>query len=754
MLSFPRPGSRIKATAQTETNDPEQIRRRRERYLIIFTAIVIVALTLLESYFSKTRGQIPITNNILVYFLLNVNILLLTFLVFLVIRNLVKLFFERRRGILGSKLRMKLVASFVALSIIPTLLLFWISASFIVNTIDNWFSFQMEESLEESLEVAQTYYEDLSNNALFFARDISHAVIKNNLTSSTHNPQLQKFIEAKQGEYHVGAIEIFSVSPHPRSIAVTAMVSANIALDPGSPLVKEGLAGNELTKVQSLGNSDVIRGIVPIHTPRSRQKPQGLVVVSYYVPQSLVKKMSRISNAFSDYKRLQLTQWPIKITYIIFLSIVTLLIILSAIMFGFHLAKNITGPIKDLAEGTAQVANGNLDVHIDASKADDEIGSLVASFNKMTHDLKTGQEQLKQINKNLKDTNIELDQRRTYMEIILKNVAAGVISLDNRGRITTINKSVGKILGLKVESVLNKNYRDILPPRYLQQVESLLQEIDRSSSFTFEKEIELPLPTKTLHLTTYITPLRDERENYLGLVIVVEDVTELQKAQRIAAWREVAQRIAHEIKNPLTPIQLSAQRLRRRYQDKFVDDGQVFNECTHTIITQVELLKNMVNEFYRFARMPSTKPSPHNLNKIIAETLPVYREAHRKITFYFDAASTLPVLNLDKNQIKRACINLLDNAVAALENNGTISIRTFYEPKQNMAGVEIADDGCGIPSEISARLFEPYFSTKKSGTGLGLTIVNSIVTNHHGYVRVKNNKPKGTVFRIELPVET
>jgi len=423
-------------------------------------------------------------------------------------------------------------------------------------------------------------------------------------------------------------------------------------------------------------------------------------------------------------------------------------------MFGFHLAKNMTGPIKALAEGTQEVANGNLDVYIDDSRTDDEIGGLVESFNKMTQDLKAGKSQLEQININLQETNIELDQRRSYMEIVLKNVAAGVISLDSNGCITTINKSVGKILGLEVESVLNKDYHDILPPEYLQQVEDLLQEVNRNSRLPFEKEIKLSLPSKTLHLTTYITPLKDEKENHLGLVIVIEDVTQLQKAHRVAAWREVARRIAHEIKNPLTPIQLSAQRLRRRYKDKFFEDGRIFNECTETIITQVETLKNMVNEFYNFARMPATKPSPNDLNQIINETIPLYRGAHRDIVFKFEYPEKMPSLNLDKDQVKRALINILDNAVAAIGKKGKLTIKTFCDDTLNVAGVEIADNGCGLLPEEKSRLFEPYFSTKKSGTGLGLTIVNSIISDHHGYIRVKDNHPKGTIFRIELPIKS
>jgi len=741
-----------KKDVHTKLDPQEILRRRRERYIIIITAVLIVTLTVLESYFSKTREQIPITNNLLVYFLLNVNILLLVLLIFLVIRNVVKLFFERKRGILGSKLRTKLVASFVGLSIVPTLLLFWVSAGFITNTIDNWFSFQLEKSLEESLEVAQTYYQRLSRDSLFFAKNISQSIQSGRLLLPARRTQLQKLLETKLEEYNLGAVEVFSSLLPEQSLATASRLSVAHQLDPSSDLLLEAFSGKEITNIQSLGTGDLIRGIALIGSPGASTKVRGIVVVSYYIPQGLVKKMGGVSNAFSDYKRLKITQSPIKANYIIFLTIVTLLIIFSAIMFGFHLAKNITGPVKDLAEGTQKVAEGNLDVHIDAIRTDDEIGSLVESFNKMTQDLKTGKSQLEQINLSLKGTNLELEQRRKYIEIILKNVAAGVISLDKQGRVTTINKSVGEILGLDVESVLDKNYRNILPPQYLKQAEDLLQEVDLNSDVTFTKAVKLSFPGRTIDLNSYVTPLKDETGEYLGLVIVIEDVTELQRAHRVAAWREVARRIAHEIKNPLTPIQLSAQRLRRRYQDKFFDDGQIFNECTSTIISQVEILKNMVNEFNNFARMPATKPSPSDLNQIINETLPLYREAHKGIAFKFESAENMPLLLLDKDQIKRALINILDNAVTALNKKGEVIIRTFNDATLGLSGLEIADNGPGILPEEKSRLFEPYFSTKKLGTGLGLSIVNSIISDHNGYIRVTDNCPKGTIFRIELPV--
>jgi two-component system nitrogen regulation sensor histidine kinase NtrY len=238
----------------------------------------------------------------------------------------------------------------------------------------------------------------------------------------------------------------------------------------------------------------------------------------------------------------------------------------------------------------------------------------------------------------------------------------------------------------------------------------------------------------------------------MGTVVVFDDLSHLVKAQRMAAWREVARRIAHEIKNPLTPIQLSAQRLRKRYLTRFNEDEKVFDECTGMIIKSVDELKTLVDEFSNFARMPAIQPAANNLNDIIAEALTLYQEAHRSITFSFRPDGSIPVFPLDRDQIKRVLINLLDNAVAAVGEEGNVDLESAYDKELKMATFVVADNGVGIAPEDRARLFEPYFSTKKSGTGLGLAIVNSIISDHHGFIRVKDNIPRGTRFIIELPV--
>jgi two-component system nitrogen regulation sensor histidine kinase NtrY len=322
-----------------------------------------------------------------------------------------------------------------------------------------------------------------------------------------------------------------------------------------------------------------------------------------------------------------------------------------------------------------------------------------------------------------------------------------------------MNKSAEKILGIQAEGVLGEVYTRVLPPEQLALTEDLAREVTRSESHSVTREIKLNVRNEILTLLVKFTLLRDDENRYLGVVVVLDDLTQLQKAQRAAAWREVARRIAHEIKNPLTPIQLSAQRLRKRYMSQFVEDGAVFDESTKTIITQVEEIKNLVNEFSSFARMPAANPVPNDLNEIIREAFILYQEAHRHISFVFRPDAKIPVFNLDKEQIKRAIVNLLENAVAAVEEKageektGEITIETQLDPLMSLARIEVADNGCGIAMEDKPLLFEPYFSTKVAGTGLGLAIANTIISDHDGYIRVKDNTPQGARFIIEIPIK-
>ena len=720
--------------------------------MVVITGLVALSLRYQGRLFDLT-SEIPLSGNILVLALININILLIIFCLFLIMRNIFKLLLERRRGIPGAKLRSKLVLAFIALSLIPTMLLFFVSAGFITNSIENWFNSQIEDSLEESLEVAQTYYKNSASNALYYAEQISFAIKEQKLLNEDNLTALEELIHKKQKEYNLGIVEVFSATLEELVRAVNPQVPAADFTDPGSDSIREALQGNRFTHISPIGRADLIRGIVPVYSNWNQSDVVGVVVVNYYVPYSLVNKMREISSSFEQYKSTKLLKGKIQKGYVLFLLLIALVIIFLSTWAGFHLARGITEPIHDLAVATNRVASGDLNVTLD-SYSDDEVGSLMEAFNTMTADLRTGQKAISKANRDLQSSNLELEQRRRYMEIVLANVTAGVISIDSRGHITTINKSAERLLNLSTTKVIGRNFRDIVSTDYLPMIKGILKELIASGKDSIRKQVTLPTGDTKVVLLVNVTTLKDESNEFMGTVVVFDDLTQLLKAQRMAAWREVARRIAHEIKNPLTPIQLSAQRLRRRYLAQFQTDDTVFDECTTMIIKQVDDLKNLVNEFSSFARMPASNPSQNNLNDVLSEALVLFQEGHKDINFELRIDQTLPAFNLDREQIKRVIINLLDNAVAAVNGSGQIDLETSFNKVLKIATLKVSDNGCGIPAEDKPRLFEPYFSTKKSGTGLGLAIVSTIISDHNGYIRVRDNVPKGTHFIIELPITT
>jgi len=723
----------------------EQRRRRRERILIIVTFFFIVALTYIESRLSSVESLIPFSHNVLIFGLININIILILLLIFLIVRNVVKLVYERRHGILGSKLRTKLVAAFVGLSLIPTVVLFLVSVNFLSYSIDHWFDIKVGGALNMSLEVAQAYYQQFTESSKYYAKQLSSIITENQLYEKDRNVYLKALIEQRQKSLNLTLIEVYFKTPG-NNLIVRGTDNVDIVpIKPSAKVMEDVFTGKEVSTIESVHEGDVISGLSPIYTKRGPRDVIGLVGVYYYIPNGLVNRMDHIAKTSEEYKQFRILKNPIKLSYIITLSIVTLLIIFSATWFGLFLAKGITVPIQDLAEATHKIAQRNLDHQIDI-KADDEIGVLVDSFNKMTRTLKQSSEDLER-------ANMTLDQRRKYMETVLRNVSAGVVSIDRKGVITTINRAAEKMLDIKTEKVLNRRYQDVLRSEHMDLVNEFLREMKENSSAFIEKQIQIMLKDRALTVLATTNTLEDDDGNYMGLVVVFEDLTQLQKAERLAAWREVARRIAHEIKNPLTPIQLSAQRLQRKYGDKLGDDAAVLQECTKTIIDQVHGLKNLVNEFSRFARMPMTTPTSNDLNEVVTGAVSLFQDAHKDISFLLQPDPEIPSLNLDAEQIKRVMINLLDNAVAAVpKGDGKIEIRTSYDRMNRRARVEVIDNGSGISPADKMKMFEPYFSTKKSGTGLGLAIVSSIISDHAGQVSVRDNPPRGTMVSFELPV--
>ncbi len=740
MKKNPRPGKKPSPLEVRELK-----RRRRERIIMAVTFTAIVVLAILESHLFRQETLLPFSSNIVIFALININVALIILLIFLIVRNLVKLINERRRRIMGSKLRTKLVAAFVSLSLIPTAILFLVATNFLSYSIESWFSMTIGDALTKTVEVAQVHYQQTADQAKFFARQIAAEVTNSRLYDRERADYLRVLVEQRRKSYQVSMIEVYFDNQKEKLI-IRDLDNPAIAPATLSPKSLEAVyVGKEVSTVTSMEGGDLISGLAPVYSYLTPTEVVGIVIVNYFLPKSFVDNIDVISKTSEQYRQFKLLKNPIKFSYIITLFVVTLLIIFSATWFGLFLAKGITVPIQNLAEATDRVARGDLNHQLD-TESDDEIGLLVQSFNQMTRDLKKSSE-------NLEGANQDLEQRRRYMEAVLRYVSAGVISVDRDGVITTINQAAESLLEIKTSNVLNKRYEEVLVPDHLLLVNELLSEMRRSGEGFIEKQVELMLKDRLLTLLMTLTVIRDDAGGELGMVLVFEDLTQIQRAERVAAWREVARRIAHDIKNPLTPVQLSAQRLQKRYGDKLGAEGSVFHECTRTIINQVEVLKKLVDEFSQYARMPVTKLTVNSLNDALADPVVLFQDAHREVAIDFHPQEGLPRVYLDPAQMRRVMVNLLDNAIAAVSpGNGRIVIRTSHDTQHRRVRVEVADNGRGVPAAYKMKMFEPYYSTKGSGTGLGLAIVSSIITDHHGHVSVRDNVPQGTVVAFELPV--
>ncbi len=715
---------------------------------------VIAALVALRPLSGLTQG----VGDTGLFLLLNlVTVTLIVLLFFLIARNVWKLLWERRQGILGAHLNVKFVSAFVGIAILTSVGLFVISSAFITSSIDTWFSLQVERALDEAGEVAGIYYESSESNALFYARNMARHVTEARLLREDRLEELAEYVQEKQREYNLGVVEVFSSTGEELVSAINPEVPAAHFTRADSDFVRAALRGSTATRVEAAGSGDVIRGAVPIASSARPEQTVGVIVVNYFVPYSLTRKVAQIRSALLEYRNLQPAAGHIRFAYQLELFLAFLVVLLLATWLGFRLAKGVTGPIRALAEGIAEVARGNLDVEVEP-QTDDEIGFLVESFNRMTRDLRETRSRLTRSHE-------ELERRRLYMEIVLRNVGAAVISLDAEGRIATVNPPAQRLLGIPPgEGVVGQKLEEaVARPAFLEVLGELVRELRIGVRESLRRQVQVPQGEDVLTLLVTVTLLKDEERRPLGTVIVLDDYTQLVRAQRMAAWREVARRIAHEIKNPLTPIQLSAQRLRRRFRDRLASDEEglrVFDECVDAIVTQVETLKVLVSEFSNFARLPAARPRPEDVNGLLEEAAAGYAGTEGvEIATHLDPR--LPPVEVDRDQMRRVLVNLLENAAAAVAERrrsepesgpGHIELRTVFDAVQGSARIEVVDDGCGIPASYRRRIFEPYFSTKREGTGLGLAIVSRIVANHQGHIRVVDNRPRGTRLVIELPV--
>ena len=735
------------------TDDERQAKKKLIRWVIFFCLCLIPLFAWFQGKLFEQNLELPVNSNIVIFALININVILLLLVLFLILRNLAELLFERKLNLLGSRLRTKLVISFLSLSLIPTILLFFVALQFVSSSVDYWFNASIEDSLQESLVLAQNLIQDSQKQAEVTGNDISVRLLQEanaNLEPEALSTFLKEMVARTPSVMQVGFtvildqndLEVFESTP-----GLQGVLLPKIPVD-----LLQQVRTEEISRsiIQETSRGDLVRDIRRIHIGPGNEN-QAILCTSLLISQEKIDSMSMISKGIEDYRQLKYLKGPFKFWLLLILLIVTLLIIFAAIWFGIRIARSITEPVDKLAGATRRVAQGEFDFSLDTEASNDEIGVLVTSFNTMTANINSSNQKLAETHKALEESSIEADRRRRYTEIILQNVSAGVISLDDHGRITTINRFAEKLLRIDSSLYIGMSYRQALPLQYTLILDRFMEELFVTKKSSVEQHLKVTIRRITLSLLINFTRLEDDDGTPLGFVLVFDNLTKLEKMQRMAAWREVAKRIAHEIKNPLTPIQLSAQRLRRKYPEILEADDSVFDRCTKTIINQVEELKRLVSEFSQFARMPKINKSPADLVALAEDTLVLYQEAHKHISFSCTASNDLPQFNFDAEQIKRSIINLLDNAVAVLPDSGNIDIDLSVQPESQNVVIKVVDNGPGISNENKLKLFEPYFSTKKSGTGLGLAIVSTIVSDHGGYIRVLDNDPHGSVFVIELP---
>ena len=739
--------------------NPERQGWTRKGFRALWLSLILILLSISATtlYYKGLQTPSPFSNNILVLTLVNVNFILVILLTLLLSRNLIKLFFERRHKRLGTGFRTKLTVAFVGLSLIPSLLLFAVASGLLTTAVESWFGLQVERSLTSALDVAQAVYQEHQASIFTQGRTLTREIVRRESWRPESHADLAAFLAGEAAGAGRRTIRFLPPVPAPGLTGAwegdAVRVVSPTARPPFDPppddlLRPQKETGAERAVLRSTDLGDVVWGAVPVIDRDGTAL--GTVVIETLIPQPLVAKLEGISSAFEEYNQLKTFKNPIKGGYILSFLIITLLIIFSATWFGFYMARGITVPIQKLAEGTQAVAQGNLDFTIDV-EAGDELRVLVDSFNTMTRDLRVSKDQVERAARSLTASNIELESRRAYTETILENIAAGVVSVDAAGRVTTFNQAAERILGLRAAEAKGRPLADVFDPRRL-GVLSALVETARGSAGLIEREVQVDADGRSLSLRVIVSPLPGRPAQDLGYVMVFDDLSDLIKAQKAAAWQEVAQRIAHEIKNPLTPIQLSAQRLRKKAAEHAPDLRAVVDDATTAIINEVTGLKTLVDEFSSFARMPMPQPRALDLHEVLREVVRLYHTAYRDVRIHERFDAELPPGYADRDQMKRVFTNLLDNAVEAVNKRGEVWVTTAVAGHPPKIRVEVSDDGPGIHPDDRDKLFVPYFSKKKSGTGLGLAIVQRIVSDHNGQIRVMDRRPHGTTFVVELPV--
>jgi len=676
---------------------------RLRGFLMAATAVslVVFVTTLMEAFYFKASSASTAAKAVF-FVLVNLNLLALLALGYYVGKALLGLYVDFRQRALGYRFKTKIMAFLLILTSIPTALLFLAASGLGSNYIDRLFTPDFRRPIEEAVGIAKMHYGAERAKALEYAE----------LARAGYEPP---------PEYSVSYL-------HEAPEDATASVQA-------------AFEGRREAEVISSAEGDIVRAAVPMG-PGS--PGGGIIVVETSIPSDVTAAIGQIQTTYEDYLKLEAWKSPLKLNYMLLLGFFTIIIIFSALWVSLRIAGWITEPVKRLAGATEAVAAGNLSVRVEGSRRD-EMGTLIDSFNRMVAELREGKESLQRLY-------LESDRRRLTMENIVKSIQSGVISLDAAGRVLAINAAACRILGLREEAVLGKLYPAVLENVRSEELTEFLKSIEIDTFRQAEREVRVSVGGRRMLLRVSISGLRGAMDRYLGLLVVVDDLTDVITAQRALAWQEVARRMAHEIKNPLTPIKLSAERMLKKKASGDGEFDQVFERSMKTIIREVDGLKALVDEFSRLGKMPAPELRPEDVGEVVEEAAALYRD-YKDLTINVMRAGQIPPTAIDREQFRRVLLNLFENAVRAMGRRGTIEVRITPDRGASRLYIEVADEGPGINDDDKEKLFVPYFSTEKGGTGLGLAIADRIVAEHNGHIRVRDNVPRGAVFTIELPIK-
>jgi two-component system nitrogen regulation sensor histidine kinase NtrY len=662
-------------------------------------------------------------------------------------RNLLKLYAERRQGVAGSKFRTRLVVVSLLLSFLPVIAMFWFSYGLMNRSIDKWFSQPVEEVRADTAAMSALLYDYAGQNAASEAQSIA---------------QSEEFQKAfVSGDFSEATAELREHVPTLQGGFVIALANDNAAASLNTPAPWATMKTSFPVQAAERGEHPHFQWGQTDYIVAAAMLRSGAVLVAMPLPPKFGQTAKQIQDSQHRYIELAAKRKLFRRTYIGYLLLLTVLVLFASTWLALLLSKLVNRPVAALAAGTAAISKGQLDYRVDI-RATDELAELVQSFNSMAEQLESSRHQIEASSRDVGAANEALERRRRYIETVLESLPTGVISIDGSRRVTLANAAFSRMFFLDRSEYLNPAalsnlpLHDVMPADVLADLEPLLRRADRMGITA--ANMELTLPRAQLNVAVTVSALSHAAEG-LGYVLVFEDLSDLLRAQKQAAWREVARRVAHEIKNPLTPIALSAERIHRHLARGAAPDAaslDVIRTCSETIRNAVETVRSLVDEFAVLARFPASRPQPASLNALVEGALIMFNGRLEGIRVRTELGHDLPSVLADPEAIKRAVANLVDNAAEAMHDAilKEITISTSLVASRDAVELAVSDTGQGVSRDVKERLFLPYFSTKQRGTGLGLAIVSRIVEDHRGSIRVEENKPVGSRFVIELPVAT